>query len=336
MREIIILAALVLWCLAPTRAQQFTAPSQYMLNSAYLNPAYYGEGELYSFTALYRSQWTGYKDYADNAIAPKMQLLTGLFNVNQTGHSLGFILSNDKTAYLSHVQAQLSYAYHINLTQKSTLSFGFRGGILSQSIDFNQYIIKHPDDPLIPQQKQTEIHPDMAIGLWFQHERYYAGLSTKGILIQNSYTTPGFRNEIAYVFTAGYHLTGQSKWKLTPSIQLLASENDLSMDGSLMANYDGLFWAGLSYRYQEAMAVILGFGLLEKKLHINYAFDYVIGNRETTAGASHEVMLNYRMGQLKQKKARAERRFKTKRTLTPIIKISDKDGDGVTDEKDKY
>src|SRR5262245_56775769 len=108
-------------------SQQQPVISQYLLNQYYFNPAYGGSGELYNFSFLDRSQWSGYRDYNGQAGAPNMQLLTGYMNVDSTGHTMGVLMARDKAANLTTYQVQLSYAYRVQLSRKSTLSLGFRG-----------------------------------------------------------------------------------------------------------------------------------------------------------------------------------------------------------------
>jgi hypothetical protein len=88
-RHIVLLSLYSFLAINTAEAQQFTPVSQHMLNKAYLNPAYTGEGELYNLIALYRTQWSGYRDYLGKAVAPELQLFTATLNIDNTGHSLG-------------------------------------------------------------------------------------------------------------------------------------------------------------------------------------------------------------------------------------------------------
>jgi type IX secretion system PorP/SprF family membrane protein len=306
-----------------------------MLNRSYLNPAYAGDGELFSITALYRSQWSGYRDHNNNAVAPELQLFTGTLNVNNTGHSVGMIFSRDKAGYLTNAQAQASYAYTIRFAQTRSLSIGIRGGMYSRTIDFSRHVIKQPDDPLIPLEKQRETYPDVSFGLWYEHELYYAGLSARSIVKAGS-TVPGFSNKPAYIATAGYKAEISPVLKFLPSMQIVIDEDDFSFDAAALVNYSDVFWTGLTYRYQEAVAAVLGIGIQRSKLKVSYAFDYVTNNREVTAGTSHEIMLNFRAGEWKRRPVKyVPQRSRVKKPRKPFIKINDKDKDGVPDEKDR-
>jgi type IX secretion system PorP/SprF family membrane protein len=298
----LLLAALFVTAVFNGMAQQQPVLSQYMLNNYYFNPAYTGSGELYNFSVLHRSQWSGYKDYNGNAGAPETQLLTATANLDSTGHSFGLLASRDKTAALTTFQTELSYAYSIQLTSKSTLALGFRGGIASRSIDYDDYIIKHPDDEFIKEGKQSETKPNVTLGVWYNHTRYYAGVSAKGLVTQADYNILGLENEKSIVITAGYHIDIERDWTLTPAMQVVTTTDRTSIQGSAIVNHVEAFWAGLSYRQEEAATIIVGFAALEKKLRISYAFDYTTGNRSAKGSTSHELMMAYRLGKLHPRK----------------------------------
>jgi len=301
-----------------------------MQNSAYLNPAYSGAGERYNLTVLHRTQWAGYDDYLGEAVSSQMQMLNGFVNLDNTGHTVGLLLARDKIAYRTDFLLQASYAYRIRLSQQSKLSFGTRVGIDSRSIDFTKYIVRDPNDPSIPDAKQTETHPDIGLGLWYEHDRYYLGASARNIL-KRSDPSPGFSSPAAYIFTAGYHLPVDDALTITPSAQLITSENDIALDVSALASYNNLIWGGLSYRHEEAASLLAGLAFLEGKLRLTYSFDYVINNRKTTASTSHEISLQYRVG--KRKEPQAKNHVRRSKVNTKNI-VRDRDHDEVPDDSD--
>jgi len=306
----LLLASLLITAAFQGMAQQQPILSQYMLNQYYFNPAY-SSRELYNFSMLHRAQWSGYKDYEGNTGAPQTQLFTATANLDSTGHTFGLLLGRDKAGALTGVQAQVSYAYRVRITSKSTLAMGFRGGITTRSIDYNSYIIKHPNDPFIQDGKQTETKPDVALGLWYNHEKYYIGISAKGWVTQSDYTTLGVENEKTMILTGGYHLAIDRGWKLTPTLQMITTTDRTIVQGGATVNHDDLFWAGLTYRHEEAATAILGFSLLKNKALLSYAFDYTTGNRAAKGSTSHEIMIAYRLGKLHLKKKREVKQTET-------------------------
>ena len=297
-----------LWCIVlavsalNVHAQQRPALSQYMLNNYYFNPAYSGEGELYSFSFLHRTQWTGYEDYTGSKGAPATQLFTATANLDSTGHTVGFMFSRDRVGYFNAFQGELSYAYKILITKESTLSVGARGGIATQSVDQARYVIKHPNDPYLEGGTQRESKPDVTLGIWYNHRKYYAGISARGFITNANYQTLGIESGKTIFITGGYHFKTSGRLTITPSAQLVTSRVKTLVQGGVMLLYNDAVWGGVTYRPEESVSVLLGFSFLERKLRLGYGFDITAGNKELKTGTSHEIMLNYRLGKLHVKK----------------------------------
>ena len=60
----------------------------------------------------------------------------------------------------------------------------------------------------------------------------------------------------------------------------------------LKATYDHKYWAGISYRTQDALGLSLGI-VIKERLSIGYSFDYSFGDIQTFNNGSHEVMLSF-------------------------------------------
>jgi type IX secretion system PorP/SprF family membrane protein len=283
-------------------AQQQPLLSQYMLNSYYLNPAYSGSGERLSFTFLHRAQWAGYENYQGDKASQQVQLFNVSINPDSTGHNAGFQFTRDKFGAVTSTGVQVSYAYRIPVTEKSTLALGFRGGITSKSINFGEYITEHSDDPFIADGKQSETKPDVSLGLWLEHEKYYVGVSAKGVVTPAEYETLGIQNEKLLTATGGYHFVLNKEWIFTPSAQVVTNTDMAFVESNVLIKNNNSFWAGLSYRHEEAATVLAGFGMLEQKLHFSYAFDYITSNKSIKSNTSHEIMVRYCIGRLHARK----------------------------------
>ncbi|MBT1689137.1 PorP/SprF family type IX secretion system membrane protein [Dawidia soli] len=278
-------------------AQQQPVLSQYMFHNHYFNPAYTGSA-LYDFSLIHRAQWSGYEDYTGGKGAPVTQAFTATLNLDSTGHGLGLTLSRDKTGLLNTFRAGISYAYRVPMTKKSTLAVGVRGGIESRSVDGSGYIVRHPDDPYIRAGDQRESKPDITLGVWLDHEKYYVGVSSGSLVTRPDYKTLGTQNEENFMVTAGYHFILSGLLKLTPSAQVITNTDRTLVQGGMMLLYDDFLWAGLYYRHEESASMLAGFSFLEKKFRLGYAFDYIVRNKALKTGTSHEIMLQYQVGTL--------------------------------------
>ena len=75
------------------------------------------------------------------------------------------------------------------------------------------------------------------------------------------------------------------------------------VDCTLRASYSQRFWAGISYRYDDALTVMAGANI--KSVRIGYAYDIGISSWSKSSKGSHEVMATYVMDINLDKKKRA-------------------------------
>jgi type IX secretion system PorP/SprF family membrane protein len=273
-----------------------------MFNNYFYNPAYTGSGELLSISAIDRSQWSGYRDYMENRTAPSLKVFNVSGNIDSTGHHLGFQLSGDKLPTLSTYSVQVSYAYHIDLSKNSTLAFGVRGGMISKTMEYDQYRILHANDPYIPEGKQAEYAPDVTLGLWYDHRKYYFGFAVNGILPQTNFARLGMAHEKGYTATTGYRFRLSSACTLTPGILGIAIGQRYYTNLSIVLNKNNNIWGGLAYTHDEAASMLFGFSALDKKINVTYAYDHVIGAVEAKATRSHEIQVQYKYGNLDRRR----------------------------------
>ena len=276
--------------------QQDPQFSQYMLNEIYYNPAYSGIPGSAVFTALHRTQWLGYQSTFDGAGNPQTQLISAnvpLFKINS---GIGFYAINDQLGALNNLEIQGSYAYHLAF-RNSKLSFGIRAGVVSQSIDFDQYRWVDPDDPLRHSGKETQIRPDLSAGIYYRAPKYYLSLSASHLL-EGEFN---FGNDLLanvlvthVYFMAGYDYEINYDFKLRPSIFVKSDLTTYSFDISLLAYYREKLWFGLSFRQSDAMIAMIGYSFLkDNSLRLGYSFDYIINAQEAKNPTSHELMLSY-------------------------------------------
>jgi len=279
--------------------QQDPQFSQYMLNYLFNNPAYAGVEGFTKITAVHRSQWSGFNTTFDGSGgAPNTQYIGMTTPVQKLRGGVGFFIVNDNLGPQNNLQMQLSFAYHLAI-KESKLSFGLRTGIYSQSIDAGEYRIIREDDPIYVQllNNDSQVRPDLALGVWFQSEKVFAGVSFNHLLKSEfDFGVAGLRNALEehLVFTAGYNYELNYNLVVTPTVILKSDLNEISIEGGAIGTYDDKYWAGLSFRQGDAFIAMLGVNLLkDKSLSIGYSFDYVFKGQDAKQPTSHEVLLSY-------------------------------------------
>jgi len=76
---------------------------------------------------------------------------------------------------------------------------------------------------------------------------------------------------------------------ILPSILIKTDGGSAQYDLTTLIRFKDQFWGGLSYRYQDAIAVILGFEY--KNFNIGYSYD--INTSAIGSYGSHEIRIGY-------------------------------------------
>ncbi len=239
------LCTLFLLCATAVYGQQDPQFSQYMFNSLYYNPAVAGASGVTSLTAIHRSQYAGYSATLDDGGAPNTQIISFNTPLLRVSSGIGLYIVNDRLGNLNNLEAQVSYAYHLPVSE-GKLSLGVRLGIYSQSIDTDEYRWIDPGDPLNVFGGDAQIRPDLALGVHYQSGNYRFGVGvnhllntefdfgndpTRNPLVKHMYVTG------AYDYAINYNLT------LTPSLIVKVSDfNSLSFDLSVLGTYKERMW----------------------------------------------------------------------------------------------
>ena len=297
MRKVLIIAFYMLPAL-DLLAQQDPQFSQYMFNTLYYNPGYAGVEGVTKLTAIARSQWLGYKPTYGGGVAPTTQMVsmsTPLFKINS---GFGAYVSNDKLGPQNNLEIQTSYAYHLGI-KESKLSFGIRAGVYSQTINFNQYKATDPGDPLLNASgKESQVRPDLAMGLFFRKEKYYIGASFNHLIKSTFDFGLSQRNQLqSHLYVTGgyfYELNFDVKFQATGLVKTDFTKTSFDLGG--LVYFKDTMWGGLSFRQSEAAILILGYSLLkDKSLKLGYALDYIIKDQAAKQPTSHEFMLTYEL-----------------------------------------
>lgn len=279
-----------------TFGQQDPQFSQYMLNEIYYNPAYAGIPGSAEFSAMHRTQWLGYESTFDGAGNPQTQLISANFPIFKINSGAAFYAINDRLGALNNLEIQGSYAYHLAF-KNSKLSFGVRAGVISQSIDFDQYRWVDPDDPLRQSGKETQIQPDLSAGIYYRAQKYYLGLSASHLIHSEfNFGNDSLANALVthLYFIAGYDYEINYDFVLRPSVLVKSDLTTYSFDISLLAYFREKLWFGLSFRQSDAMIAMIGYSFLkDNSLRLGYSFDYIINAQEAKSPTSHELLLSY-------------------------------------------
>lgn len=274
---------------------QFT---HYMFNTLYYNPGYAGVEGVTKFTAIHRSQWLGYQPTFGGGGAPTTQIVSFSTPIYKIKSGFGAYVINDRLGPQNNLEAQASYAYHLSI-KNSKVSFGLKTGLYSQTINFNLYRPIDQNDPVLKSSgKESQVRPDMALGVFWQHPKFYAGFSLNHLIKSEFDFGLSQRNALQphLYFTGGYFYEVNFDLRLQFSTLIKSDITKTTIDLGGIAYYKDTMWGGLSFRQSEAVILMLGYSLLkDKSLKLGYGLDYVIKDQDAKQPTSHEFLLTYQL-----------------------------------------
>lgn len=282
-------------------AQQAPQYTQYIFNELVINPAYSGSKDIINVNATYRSQWTGLEG------APSTQTLSVDGPAKDARMGWGMHLLNDVIGAQSQTGAYANIAMRINLTRTSQLSLGLAGGIAQYTLDGTKLNAgDDTPDAAIPEGRESQILPDAKIGMFFNTERYYAGLSVANLVPFRDDKTTIATPRRHYFFSTGYMFDLGPWVRLKPSFLI---KEDFKGPANLDLNAFLLFynrvWLGGSYRTALPVFTEVNMDDIKKrnawallmqvyatpKFRIGYSYD--VSLTKLRDFSSHEVSLGY-------------------------------------------
>lgn len=263
------------------KAQNDFQLSQFMFNEITFNPAATGNSDKFIASLIARKQWIGMDR------SPGTQFFNAHTYVNPLKGGLGLTIINDQVGYESTLNLKLSYAYHIKLSEGSSLSAGFSGGFINKKLDGTKLVYEQSSDPNAVTAQTSIYVPDMAAGLEFNSKNFTGGVSSTHIT-QSTPDATLFKVPRHYFLYAKYKIiTGDIT--ITPA--LLAKSALFIGQYELNTNvmYKEMFWMGATYRYRESVVGLIGCKI--NKIRIGYTYDFNSSQLRKRSNGSHEIML---------------------------------------------
>lgn len=273
--------------------------TQYFLDETVYNPAFAGSKEAICANTFVRNQWLKFADQNGNKVTP----LSGVFNINAPVFALnsgiGMNVIYDRIGFEQNFGLKVNYAYYIpSRNENNRLGIGIGVSLLSKSIDFSQLILEQSGDPLIKStRKESGIIPDIDFGIQYQQfKRYYIGISTTNILESNAEIgNVRYSQKRNYYFTSGYFIklmeTRKKAVYLIPSTLVKSNLKNMQIDINARIEYNNLFWSGVSWRYQDAVAVLAGINI--KGFRVGASYDFTTSYLSESSIGSLELFIGY-------------------------------------------
>jgi type IX secretion system PorP/SprF family membrane protein len=273
-------------------AQQDVQFTQYYHNRLGFNPGVAGSGEGICVNMGQRLQWVGFEGAPNtlnvNASIP-LEVLHGGLMVN---------VVNDRIGFFEDVSAALGYAYQMDLGA-GRLGLGLAVDFKNKNVRNAQWIYPdNPSDPAVVGTGATSFTPELNFGAYYTTDTWFAGLSTSRMLQSDapfSGSSARYKSTLHYFLTGGYSfdLPTSTPIRLTPSVLIKSDLNsNLSIDLNANAVIMDKLYAGLGYRNQDAMSIMLGYQIMPS-LRAAYSYDLTTSSLSAYSSGSHELFLTY-------------------------------------------
>ncbi len=255
--------------------------SHFMYNEMTFNPAATGNSNKFIVSLLARKQWTGMER------SPASQFFSAHAYINKIKGGLGLTIINDQIGYENTLNLKLSYAYHLKLSESSSLSVGFSGGFINKKLDGTKLIYEQNSDPNAIVNQTSMFMPDFAAGIEYNSEKFTAGISSTHITQATNSTT-------IYKVPRHYFLYAKYNFKfdnitITPAFLCKSSVFITQYELNTNVMYKKMIWIGATYRYNESVVGLLG--IVIKKIRIGYTYDFNSSQLRKQSNGSHEIML---------------------------------------------
>ncbi len=291
---ILIMLLISLNCKQQSYAQQIVMNSQYMINSFVLNPAVAGTKTYAPLVLSARRQWMGIRE------APVAQHLSYHTSINKY-LGVGGAIFNDVAGPARRTGLLVALSTQVETSKYDRVSFGLATS-MSQYMIRKQYLITEEDnDNTVLNYTSNRLIPDIAFGIKFYGDRYQVGLSGFNI-IQSKVDLTDIMTTVTNKLERTFYLNGSyiiPLGKHSPLITLepsavlrYMSTAPLQFDINLRAIYNKRLWAGISYRFKDATALMVGFST--SKIGISYSYDISMSGLSKYNSGSHEVTLTLR------------------------------------------
>ena len=310
MKRFFLLLVIMFACAFLVQAQNDVRFSHNNMALGYYNPASAGRSGDLDVTAIYNIGMAGWEN------GPKTLFVSAdmPFKFMKKEHGVGVVVVNDNQSSLyNDLSAGIQYAF-LKKIGKGTLRAGLQLGMVSRSVGGENVITPDNDgggfegsegsgntgvsigsDPAIPTTKVESKVFDANFGLYYATDKWYVGAAVSHILepeiIEENLST--FINR-GYNFIGGYNIRlNNPLFELQPSVFVRTIFNIYQADVTARAVYAKKYSAGLMWRSDGAMALLLGatFGKVEG----GYAYSIPTSAMIKGTFGGHELYLKYKM-----------------------------------------
>jgi type IX secretion system PorP/SprF family membrane protein len=261
-----------------------------------VNPGYAGNDGVVNGLILNRYQWVGIEG------APKTLLFsvgggTEIFGVPS---GVGLNILSDELGFQKNISVSIDYAYRKKISW-GNLGIGASLGFYNMAIN-GEWITPeggnwtpYESDPGVPEGDVSQMALDLGMGIYLSSTDYYVGASVTHLNQPSLVFGEQARTYLArhYYLSAGYNISlADPLFEIQPSVLFKTDLVSYQADMTIDLVYKKRYSAGLNYRINDAVGVLLGFEMVNG-LRIGYAYDIMTSALARYGDGSQEIYLGY-------------------------------------------
>ena len=275
-------------------AQQDVLTTQFWNNYTHFNPAYSGLEKDHSAAVTFRKQW-----YTVNG-APTT-LMANYSTLLSHHHGLGVNYAYDAIGFNTSHQLNINYNYQFVLGRRNGSLQKLSVGISVGFINLNSSPEWVPPTTLNDQSLPTAFDftdPNFNAGVAYKGRNLTTGIGITH-LIPEAFRTV---NSSLYTVARHYYAMGsysfiignRGQFELKPQVIIRTDAVMASSDINLLATLERKYWFGITYRTQDAVAVMVGWDI-KGRYRIGYSYDHTMSKLSNGSTGSHEIVLGFNM-----------------------------------------
>ncbi|MCM1042305.1 MAG: PorP/SprF family type IX secretion system membrane protein [Bacteroides sp.] len=274
--------------------------TQFMLNTYAYNAGYAGLSNGIAVSALHRQQWLGMGrgGSGQKGVAPNSTILLADMPLKILKGGVGLEVASFNAAYFKDIHVKIGYSYHLQ-TSFGTIGMGVRAQLESKGLDFSKFDPENASDRILTgKQKENGMYGDVSVGFYLLgNANYFVGIAANNLVAHKSEKI-SFRPSRHIAVNGGYSFSFSSlpKVEFTPTAYLETDFTTVSWSLAVMGTFNKRFWAGLSYRFQDAVSILAGINIA--KLQIGASYDITASRfiKASTIGGAFEISVKYCFG----------------------------------------
>lgn len=305
--------AVALLCAPAAMGQTDAQFTQYYEVPAYYNPSALGMTDYVHIRGGSRLQWVGIKH------APTTFLLMAdmPLKLGKKRIGIGAVMEQESIGLYNNLSASVQGGYKFKAL-KGEFTVGIGLGFVDRKFKGSDVYIPDDDDyhegndDAIPTNDVHGTAFDISAGVTYVHKRFWAGLGVKhlneptvtftsdsggGGSDAGSTTGESAKN---YEFSSGrslYFMAGSNiaikntLFELMPSMMVKSDFTFTTAEVTARVRYNRFLTAGVGYRYNDAVSLILAAEL--KGFYLGYSYDYPTSAIAKASSGSHEIFAGY-------------------------------------------